>query len=154
MKAKHPGIEIGARLFTKYDIDNPEIRRYWEVTLAQIVPNLKGQTRTRLGYLLANEPHWHTAAKKWDTPVSQIATANANWDTGPVSDYTKAKFRTWLEAKHKNIASLNSLWGTSYQSFSEADITVPVDNNLLGTPKWYDWMKFNQDRVTERNNFV
>lgn len=154
LKQRSPEVTKGGRLFTGYDIDNPYVREAMAALLAETVPVLVGSNRTKLGYLLANEPHWHTAAKSWDTPQEKLATAPANWDTGEVSKYTIAKFRQWLAAKHHNIATLNTVWGTNYKTFDQVTIQVPVDNNLLGSPKWFDWMKYNQDRVTEWFTFM
>lgn len=150
MEALYPELSTGGRLFTDYDIDHPAVREYWDILFSIISPPQIGQARNGMGYLLANEPHWHTAAKAWDTEVSALASASANWDTGEVSEYTFEKFRTWLSETHGgDISRLNSLWKTSFASFDAVTMTVPVDNNLLGGAQWYDWMKFNQDRVTE-----
>lgn len=147
-------ITKGGRLFTKYDIDNPYVREAMAALLAEVAPVLKGSQLVAMGYALANEPHWHTAAKLWDTPVEKLATAPTNWDTGEVSKYTMAKFRQWLAEKHLDIDRLNKQWGTRYSRFDQVTLQVPVDNHLLGTPIWFDWMKFNQDRVTEWFTFM
>lgn len=154
MSTLYPELSTGGRLFTDYDIDHPAVREYWDALLSIIVPPQVGQPRVDLGYMLANEPHWHTAAKAWDTPVASLASASDNWDTGEVSDYTIEKFKEWLEATHGDISRLNSLWSTSYASFDKVEMTVPVDNNLLGKAQWYDWMKFNQYRVTDWFTFL
>ncbi len=154
MKEKYPGIEVGARLFTKYDIDNPNVRVIWDKILSQTVPPMKGLQCASMGYLLANEPHWHTAAHTWDTPKEDLASAKPGWDTGEVSDYTIKKFKVWLEDTHGDIDDLNKYWKTSYADFDDVKITIPLDNELLGTAIWYDWMKFNQWRCTEWFKFL
>ncbi len=154
MKEKYPEIVKGARLFTKYDIDNPNIRVFWDKIFSQIVPSLQGLQCSSLGYLLANEPHWHTAAHTWDTPKDELASAKPGWDTGEVSDYTIEKFIAWLEDTHGDIATLNKFWKTTYSDFDDVKITIPLDNEIFGTAKWYDWMKFNQWRCTEWFQFL
>ncbi|MFR9661425.1 MAG: beta-galactosidase [Rikenellaceae bacterium] len=135
-----PDCAIGKRLFTHYDIDNPTIRKAWEATFKEFVPKIAQTKAADMGYVLANEPHWMSIEKRWAT--------------GEVSDHTKAKFRTWLEAKHKDIARLNKLWGSSFSSFDEVDITVPISKTILLKAQGYDWMRFNMDRVTEWFTFL
>ena len=132
---EHPDIAIGSRHFTPYDIDHPAAREIWRSVLAAAVPRLAGRKVSQGGYLLANEPHWFSA--------------KGEWATGPVSKYTRAKLRAWLKDRHKQIGTLNALWGTKFASFADVSVEVPIDANLRGTPKWYDWCRFNMHRVTE-----
>ncbi len=132
---QHPEVEIGKRLFVPCDIDNPLIRELWEKTAETVIPHIKDRNATDQGYMLLNEPHWFTQKEVWAT--------------GTVSDYTQAKFRTWLANKHKEIARLNELWGTNYTSFDEVQVAFPFENEYVGQPIGYDIQKFNQDRVTE-----
>ena len=139
-KESFPDIEIGKRLYTEYDIDNPGTRFLQSSLLSQTVPLMKGKKYTELGYLLTNEPHWNTIA---DT-----------WATGTVSKYTKEKFYNWLLKKHQCISNLNAVWGTNFSSFKNVVIEIPINENLHGTPIWHDWMRFNQHRVTEWFTFL
>ena len=137
---KHPGIGVGSRHFTGYDIDHPATRKVWQALLAGAVPRFAGRKVSQSGYLLANEPHWFSATDQWDT--------------GPVSTHTKAKFRTWLRAKHKTIDVLNGLWKTKFGSFDDVSIKVPIDADLRGAAMWYDWCRFNMVRVTDWFSFL
>lgn len=135
-----PDLGIGSRYFTKYDIDNPNIRKFWETTFKSTIPLMKGKSYTDLGYILSNEPHWFSMKK--------------TWATGEISKYTLEKFRIWLKNKHGNIKELNKLWNTNFNSFDEVQFEVPFPVNLKGKPAGYDWMVFNMDRVTEWFKFL
>ena len=136
----YDNFEVGGTLYVEYDIDNPGAREMQGFLLDGCIPLMAGKKYTQMGYLLANEPHWNSIA---DT-----------WEADPVSDYTKAKFRTWLSSKHANISDLNSLWGTNFANFDDITIQIPIQESLLGTPMWYDWMKFNMYRVTDWFTFL
>ncbi len=140
IQSKEPNVGVGKRLFTQYDIDNPAIRKGWEATFKTMVPYIKNSHLADMGYILANEPHWHSIEK--------------TWATGGVSDYTKANFREWLAVQHKDISELNVLWGSNFASFDDVVINVPIAKNEVLTPKGYDWQKFNQYRVTEWFKFL
>ena len=140
VQEQHPEIGIGSRHFTAYDIDHPTTREVWQTLLAEAVPQVAGQKISQSGYMLANEPHWFSAT--------------GQWDTGPVSDYTRAKFRTWLEKRHDTVAALNQLWDTQFRSFDDASLQIPMDASLRGTPPWYDWCRFNMSRVTDWFDFL
>lgn len=133
-------VDKGYRHFTHYDIDNPNIRKAWSKTFEATIPLLKGKNFTDQGYILSNEPHWFTMEKVWAT--------------GELSDYSIEKFEEWLESKHKSISTLNSIWGTYYKSFDEINFQIPFPADLRGKPAGYDWMKFNQERVTEWFSFL
>lgn len=134
-KAKDPNFTLGARRFTAYDIDNPLAREIQTKLIGGTVPLMKGKQYTKLGYLLANEPHWYSMT---DT-----------WNTGEVSPFTILKFKQFLTEKHGNINHLNKVWETDYKNFQEIEIAIPIDKTLQGTPKWYDWVSFNMRRVNE-----
>lgn len=126
--------------YTNYDIDNPGAKEMMGFLLDQTVPKMVGKKYTQLGYMLCNEPHFYTQANVWAT--------------GPVSHHTIDKFKIWLENKHDSIAALNALWNTSFNSFNDVSITIPINGNLQGTPIWYDWVNFNMYRVTAWYQFV
>ncbi len=140
VKQKDSTVDSGKRLFTQYDIDNPEIRKAWEATFKSTVPIIANSRLADLGYILANEPHWHSITN--------------TWATGGVSDYTKAKFRVWLAQQHSSIAELNELWGSDFSSFDAVDIKIPMAKSEILTPKGYDWQRFNQVRATEWFEFL
>jgi beta-galactosidase len=134
-------MEQGRSIFTHYDIDHPQIREIWKHVLEGVVPLTQNKSYTKLGYILANEPHWFTAKGHW-AAVKQVST------------YTMDKFKRWLEAKHGSIGALNKLWGTNYSSFADVAIAVPLDTKYKGTPLWYDWSRFNMARGTEWLTFL
>ncbi len=137
---KYDSLTVGGRHFTKYDVDNPGTRELMNYLMDGTVPLMAGKRYTKAGYLLANEPHWFTAAN--------------SWDTGPVSNRTRAKFRSWLSTQYLTIDELNLLWGTSFADFNDVTIDIPISNSLQGTAKWYDWMVFNNYRITDWFSFL
>ncbi|MFR9624076.1 MAG: beta-galactosidase, partial [Rikenellaceae bacterium] len=77
-----------------------------------------------------------------------------SWATGGVSSYTMANFKEWLEQRHCDIKVLNELWGTSFASFADVEITIPIAKTDLYTAKGYDWRLFNKYRVTDWFTFL
>lgn len=140
IKDKEPNVADGKRLFTQYDIDNPLIRKAWDLTFKASAPVIKEKRIADMGYILANEPHWHSIEK--------------SWATGGISSYTMEKFKKWLQAKHTQISTLNQLWGTSFASFDDLAVTIPISREKLYTPMGYDWQRFNMDRVTDWFSFL
>ncbi len=137
---KYPNLELGQRRYTDYDIDNPGARFIQSALLKATVPLMAGKNYSKVGYMLTNEPHWFTAKNAWAT--------------GPVSEYTKAKFRDWLKTQHQSINELNKFWGTNFSDFDAVEITIPIDKSLQGKPIWYDWVTFNSVRVTDWFTFL
>ncbi|WP_085980013.1 beta-galactosidase [Rhodopirellula sallentina] len=137
MTQTHPEISQGKRNFTKYDIDNPLVRdwlnRLCEAVLPVVAQAAGGQPQV---HLLANEPHFATKKRGW-------LAANG------VSEITMQKYRQWLAAKYSNVDTLNRSHGKSYAAFSEVTIEMPIDPTLRGTAVWYDWCRFNMDRVND-----
>ncbi|WP_075601954.1 beta-galactosidase [Saccharicrinis aurantiacus] len=125
--------------YTAYDIDNPGAREMYGYIIDATVPIMKGKKYTELGYMLCNEPHFYTTRtdKKLD------------WASGPVSEYTFAKFRKYLSEKHASIEDLNALWESNFTSFDDVTIDIPINIKKQGTPMWFDWVSFNQERVTD-----
>ncbi|MCW2119031.1 T9SS type A sorting domain-containing protein [Flavobacterium sp. 7A] len=136
------GMVTTGPLFTKFDIDHPQARPLNSLLLSKTIPYMVGKNYSKLGVMLTNEPHWFTA--------------EGSFDVVPISQYTKAKFVNWLQNKHQTIATLNSVWGSSYTSIDAAvsDFPFLVPLNLQGSAKWYDWMTFNQFRVTDWFTFL
>jgi beta-galactosidase len=139
-KDKYGDFLLGGTLYTEYDIDNPGAREMQGLLLKGSAPLMKDKQYAKLGYLLTNEPHWNTVADTWEAHA--------------VSEFTKTKFKTWLTTKHGSIANLNSLWNTSFASFNDVTIQIPMQESLHGTPIWCDWMRFNMFRVTEWFTFL
>lgn len=139
-----PGFRMREDTYTGYDIDHPGARTLNAALFRGIVPALAGKNASALGYMLCNEPHFYTTkVKDSDDPNDW------GWARGPVSDYTKAKFRKWLAGKHRDISQLNQLWGTEFENFDEVAIDIPVYEGERGSAKWQDWFTFNQLRVTD-----
>lgn len=137
---KYPDFETGKRLYTEYDIDNPGAREMESMLIKGTVPFMAGKKYTELGYMLCNEPHWNTIANAWESD--------------PVSEFTIEKFKIWLKNKHKDINSLNKVWGTNFPDFNSVQLDIPIAQTLQGTPEWYDWMSFNMSRVTDWFTFL
>lgn len=130
-------ITIGGENYTVYDIDNPNVREMWEQIFEMLIPQIEDSNTTQLGYILANEPHWFTDA-------------SASFNVTGISQYTSAKFEAWLAETYGKVEALNTNWGTEYASFDDVDMQVPTDlESLRGTPKYYDWCRFNMDRVND-----
>ncbi|GJM64291.1 hypothetical protein PEDI_48430 [Persicobacter diffluens] len=134
------GFSMREDTYTAYDIDHPGAREMQEMLLGKIVPQLSGKSCSALGYMLCNEPHFYTTKDAWAT--------------GPVSDYTMEKFKAWLQQKHGNIQHLNELWHSSFQNFETVKLEIPIAEALQGTAQWYDWVTFNNQRVTEWFQFL
>jgi beta-galactosidase len=134
--AKYPEIVKGRRQFIGYDIDNPKVREMWQKYLAQVAPLISKNSHGLAVYMLANEPNWFTTKE--------------SWSTGPVSDYTFQKFHKWLASEYQsNIGSLNKNWGTQFASFDAVHMDIPMSRVMKGSAIWYDWCRFNMDRVNE-----
>lgn len=126
--------------YTAYDIDHPGARELNRLLLSGTVPQMAGKKYTQLGYMLCNEPHFFTTKDAWAT--------------GPVSEHTIKKFRIWLKAQHQSTDRLNKLWETEFVSFDDVAITIPISGDLQGSPRWFDWVSFNMDRVTDWYQFL
>ncbi|MFC2113019.1 beta-galactosidase, partial [Bacteroidota bacterium] len=137
---KYENFGTGGGIFGKYDIDHPGAREIYGNLYKGTVPYLAGKRSTELGYMLFNEPSFFTSTGVWNTRA--------------VSEFTKDKFRVWLKGQHTSINELNILWGSNFKSFDDVRITIPIETSLQGTPMWYDWMDFNNYRVTEWFTFV
>ncbi|NMH86884.1 beta-galactosidase [Flavivirga algicola] len=130
--------------YTVYDIDNPGAKAFQKKLIKATVPYTANKKFSELGYMLCNEPHFYT----------QKTGDKLAWASGPVTEYTKAKFRDWLKEKHQDIEKLNKLWSTDFSDFKSVKIEIPIDTKNMGTPMWYDWSVFNMDRVTAWYQFL
>ena len=66
-------------------------------------------------------------------------------------------FRDRLKTKYGKISSLNRIWNTQYQSFT--DIKAPATHNArpvddVNRAAWYDWACFNTRRFTDYLNWI
>ncbi len=119
-----------------YDIDHPLARVMHKEFFGRAVPLIAGKRQTKLGYLMANEPHWNISR---------------SYKLKEIGVPTKKKFAKWLEEQHGSITKLNKRWKSAHSSFQKAANTfiTPINKNLIGDPKWYDYIRFNQVRVKD-----
>lgn len=134
MEQQHPEMIQGARYFTDYDIDHPGVREIVAGLLAQAVPASLPTNEHHL-YLLANEPHFSTAVGRWMS--------------SEMSEHTHAGFRRWLEQAYGSVDALNDSWGSTHASIDEIHIELPISPDLQGGALWYDWCRYNMDRVND-----
>lgn len=133
---KDPTIKDGPGIkYTMYDINNPIAREVQSALIAGTVPLTAGKNYSKLGYMLCNEPHWNTIE---DT-----------WSSAPLSEKAFEQFKVWLKQRHGDIQTLNALWKTSFSSFDAIDVPRIMTDEQQGTPLYFDYMSFNQDRVTD-----
>lgn len=134
--AKDPSIKKGAGIkYTMYDINNPLTRFIQSKLIEGVVPTMARKNYSKFGYMLCNEPHWNTIKGSWaSTEISELA---------------YAEFLKWLEMTHGTIDELNRVWGTQYGSFAAIDVPRIMTEKQQGTPLYFDFMAFNQYRVTE-----
>ncbi len=140
MAEQEPEIAVGRSLFTGFDIDNPLIRDSWGKIIRGVGEMVQGHKGIDMGVILSNEPHWFSEAGHWTQNYGEM---NA------ISSYTLKKFQDWLSQQYKeDIESLNNNWGTQFTRFDSVAIEIPINPATRGTPIWYDWCRFNMDRVT------
>ncbi|MFY0601298.1 MAG: beta-galactosidase [Cyclobacteriaceae bacterium] len=144
-KEKYPDIQIGGRHYGKFDVDHQGSREMIRLLAKDYVPLLADREVTELGYSLWNEPSFFTKEGSWN---------NADDNGICVSDSTRARFKKWLSEQHDSIEDLNVLWGASFESFDEVEIKLPMPGANQGSPMWYDWMTFNNLRITNWFQFV
>ncbi|UZO81528.1 T9SS type A sorting domain-containing protein [Aquimarina sp. ERC-38] len=157
-------IYAGERSFTTYDIDNPDTRILWKTILNKASLDAKGKNFSGQGYLLANEPHFATAEGSYDNGAPSSADAEAACvadefcNLNSVSKYTIDNFAVYLKDIHYTINNLNNKYGLKgvdrYASFRDVKIELPFKRSLIGTPIAYDWMRYNQFRVTNWFQFL
>ena len=134
----------GSRLFTHYDIDNPDVRDWLTVLtqdmMAPGATTLAGHERV---HMMSNEP------------VFAIRAGGVHADRG-VSAHTMDKYSAWLQNKYGDIATLNATYGTAHADFNavKAAYPIPLALSYQGGPVWYDWNVFNYDRVNEWFTFL
>ena len=134
----------GGRLFTDYDIDNPEVKQ-WMTTLfnKQLSVGVSALGDTERVHMIANEPTF------------SIREGGVNAANG-VSTYTLANYTAWLEKKYQTIAQLNSAYASNFSSFDQVKerYTIPLALSYQGSAVWYDWNIFNMERVNQWFSFL
>lgn len=146
MERQDPQVGKSRSLFTGFDIDNPLIRTSWGKIARDMGKLTAGRKVTRLGFVLSNEPHYFAEKNHWTKSFGEMQ---------DISTYTFDHLRRWLERKYGgDIVALNANWNSNFSSFQEVELEVPMDKALLGTPKWYDFMRFSMDRTTDWFTFL
>jgi hypothetical protein len=146
MIATNSAITNGARNFVQYDTDSPQIRGWLTKLFEGFLPVVGGPDgsgdQPRM-LLLANEPNFATREGGW------LA------DNG-VSENTMARYNDWLQARYTTVTNLNAVYGTSHIDFdaAETSMVMPIATNLQGGPVWYDWCRFNMDRINDFFSFL
>jgi beta-galactosidase len=146
VEAKEPEIRKGRSLFQGFDLDNPLAREVWSKILRKAAEVTKDKKVIELGFVLANEPHWYSETGHWTGNYEEMQ---------DISSYTLAEFQSWLNKKYSNnISQLNENWGTSYDSFADVNIEIPINADLRGKPIWFDWNRYNMHRATSWFTFM
>lgn len=123
---KKPGadeLRMGGHGFIGFNIDHPTARDAVGRWADKMSAAMKGE-RALLSICLSNEPVYDDAGR--------------NPQTLPL-------YQKYLEELHKDVASLNALYGTNYKSFSELR---PPDHGLttdtMKNRTFFDWCQFNK----------
>ena len=129
---KYPDIALYMQSSCKYNIDHPMIRTFWEQGLTALIGKLKSHPALH-SFRLGNEVYFGIVG-------NQTA----------ISTYTTEKWRTWLKNKYGDINALNAAWKSSFKNFSVVFFPKKKDSaSLHGTAQWYDFCRFNADRVID-----
>ena len=110
--------------FIQYNIDSQKAREVIEDYLRYFIPIISKYSCVT-NICLTNEP-------LYDTRFS--------------ADFYNPKFREYLKDKYGTIESLNSAYGTSYQSFDSTNMPAlkSVNHIDMSEPLAYDWVLFNR----------
>ena len=154
---RHPEIVHWGRNFTRYDTDSPLVREWISTLYRAALPIYSDAVGGQpMIHLVANEPHFATARGGW------LA-------RNGLSDNTMARYAAWLENKYRTIHGLNAIYGTRFEDFSsvrfyetpdpggldvESHTLRQIDPGLRGTAIWYDWCRFNMDRINDCFTFL
>lgn len=118
--------------FNKFDINNQEAKEILELYISNFLKGL-GDYKALRSICLSNEPTFNT--KEYPDTYNPL-------------------FREYLKNVHGYISTLNSVYGTTYNSFE--DITMPVlwkskaDHDAID----YDWMEFNDKVFAEWHEWL
>ncbi len=114
-------------------VGHPEARNIQAKYLRELVPAIKDMPALN-AYCMANEPIY--------------------MDYNDYSPRSLTEFRAWLKGQYENISALNKTWAANYKTF---DAVKPPPQSIVNIPSkekvnqavWYDWLTFNNHRVTE-----
>jgi hypothetical protein len=123
-------VDMGGSLC--FNIQHPTARRILKRYLDALIPAI-AKHPALFSICLTNEPSYN--------------------DDGPIS---QREFHRWLMRKHGTIAKLNTVYGTSYTNIS--DVPLPTRKGAFvgesPRPIWYDWCRYNMDRVIEHHRWM
>ena len=137
---KYPDITRYMQSSCEYDIDHPMIHTLWQQGLTALIPKLKSHPALH-SVRLGNEMFFGILGNKT-----------------VISAYTTDKWHTWLKNKYGDIEALSRAWKSSYTDFSEVFFPgkkdkksgkFEPDSSQYGTAVWYDFCRFNTDRVLD-----
>lgn len=146
VKKQEPEACYGRSTFTGFDVDNPLVREVWGTIARGTGALTRGKKVTQLGYILANEPHWHSISSAWTRRTGEMQ---------QISSYTLDRFRGWLGRKYDgDLGRLNRNWGTGFNAFDNVEIEIPIPAETRGSPMFYDWARYNMDRAIDWYTFI
>ena len=129
-KKKYPELNNYKGGFLSYAIDHPIARMIIKAYLETIIPMIKDCPALH-SVCLSNEPVYLDSSK---------------------DKYTQKLWHAYLKRVHGDIATLNFLYKTEYKSFE----TVPIPGlaNSAGSPIFYDWCMFNDERFADWHKWM
>jgi hypothetical protein len=126
--AQAPGVRGGGPGFIGFNIDHPVARKVLADFAAKVSAPLSNEPAL-LTVCLSNEPVYDQSGRDPESRPAWIA---------------------WLKQTHGDLASLNSLYGTSYTNFEA--VPTPAIGLKATVPEnraYYDWVRFNQAHFAE-----
>lgn len=122
-----PSIKDGGTPFLPYNVNHPTARKAIEARLRAILPQIKDY-KSLYDICLTNEP---------------AVTTNK-------STYYIPQWQEYIRNIYGTIENLNSVYGSSYQSFDE----VLMPDEFSRTPLFYDWRNFNDSVFAEFHQWL
>lgn len=117
-------------------LDDPLYQSYAHRYLKEVARHFAGDARVG-GYVLWGEPNLHSP-RPGDAVICYCS-------------HTKAKFRTWLKERYKDIEKLNETWGNEgpsyYVDFSQVNPPAGYCRQLGGFNSWEDWREFMEQNL-------
>lgn len=135
MNADGRVVEHGARQQASWSSDL--YKKYVDGIVTQLAKRY-GHNKVIMGWQIDNEPSHYGEAFDY-------------------SENAQQKFRKWLEAKYKNIAELNSVWGNSFwsQMYNDFDqIRIPNQKELVQGVNPHALLDFKRFTADEAASFV
>lgn len=115
---KHQNLAVKFSTYVPYNITDGIILEPIGTFLNEFANTVKNE-RALSGICLLNEPEYDTRLDK---------------------DYYNAYWHSYLRTKHKTIAALNKIYGTSYLDFDETEMPSNAQDGAV----FYDWKTFNE----------